>query len=289
MMFKILYLLLFIPTSIFAQFEFEYFGVIELDKESLISYKISFNEENGFIKGQSLTDLGGAHETLSLISGFFDDKNNILEFNESSIIYTKSFETKEDFCFVNFKGKLKKLNERQQIEGSFKGLYTNGEKCINGTILLTGVGKMLKRAEKIDKKIDRSIVISKEKKDKVNLLDDFNKLNKKIINKNEKVSFFTADSKIQLIILDSEREDGDKISISINNKISHNEIVAKNKKQIFDIPLSSETTLVKITALNNGDIGDNTVKIIIKDSQNTVDVVSNLKKEEFSILEFVKE
>jgi len=123
--------------SVFSQYEYEYLGIISLGEDAIISYKISFDEKNGIIEGKSLTDLGGPHETLSYLSGYFDDKANTLEFYESGIVYTKSTITQNDFCFVHFSGSMKNLNERQNVEGNFKGLYSDGKECISGEIKLS--------------------------------------------------------------------------------------------------------------------------------------------------------
>lgn len=263
-------------------------GVIIIDESSLISYKISFNENNGAIDGRSLTDFGGGHETLSYISGYFDDDKNVLEFYESGIIYTKSFVNQNDFCFVNFTGELKRLNQRQQIEGGFKGYYSDGKECISGEIKLSNFGKILKRAKKLDKKIERSILISQEKKDKVNLVKELDSLNTNRLNKNETLSIFTKGNKINLTIYDAGQEDGDKISLQVNGTYLFESLEATSKKKTIEIPLTQDQTQIKITALNNGSIGGNTVMLIIKDVDNTIETVTNLKKGENSNFVFLK-
>jgi hypothetical protein len=264
----------------FPQEEFEFLGVIKLQDESYISYKVVFNEDNGFLKGFTLTDIGGTHETKSYLAGYFDEKLNTLDFYESGIIYTKSFVNENDFCFVNFEGKLKKLNQNQQIDGTFKGLYSDGKECISGEISLKGLGKILKRAKKIDRKVDKSILISKEKKDKVHLLRDIDSINTNRLNKDETLSIFTKYKKVKLIIYDAGQEDGDKISIVVNGKVLFKSLEAFSKKKTIEIPLNKSKTEIEITALNTGVIGGNTIIIQIKDMENTIETVTNLKKGE---------
>ena len=97
-------------------------GVLRIGEDAFISYQVDFSEDKGLITGYSVTDQGGDHETKSYIAGTFDDKEDIFTFYESGILYTKSPITQDDFCFVHFEGKLRRLNERQDIEGLFKGL-----------------------------------------------------------------------------------------------------------------------------------------------------------------------
>jgi hypothetical protein len=65
--FFLIYLLF--NTLGFSQGTYEYFGAIKLNDSSLISYKIIVTENNGLVSGYSLTDLGGAHETKSYLTG----------------------------------------------------------------------------------------------------------------------------------------------------------------------------------------------------------------------------
>ncbi len=272
----------------FAQQEFEFVGVVRIGEEAFISYKISFEEKDGYIKGYSLTDLGGAHETKSFLSGYFDDDKNTLEFYESGILYTKSYVTQDDFCFIHFKGDLSKLNERQTIEGLFKGLYSDGKECISGELKLANLGRILKKAKRIDRKIDRSIVISQEKKDQVNLVKDLDSLSMNTIRKDQILSVFTASNKINLTYYDAGQEDGDQIAIYVNDELMFRKLEAKSKKQKIEIPLLKEKTVVKIEALNNGSIGGNTIKIDLYDTDHTIETITNMKSGESAKFVFIQ-
>ncbi len=264
----------------FAQEEFEYLGVIRLEDETFISYKIAFSENNGLISGFTVTDLGGAHETKSFLSGYFNDRENTLEFYESSILYTKSDVVEEDFCFVHFTGLLKKLNDKQKIEGNFKGFYSDGKECISGEIKLSNLGRILRRAKKIDKKVDKSILISQEKKDKVNLVKDLDSINTNRLNKNETLSIFTKSNQIKIVVYDAGQEDGDEIALQLNKKYLFETLRATSKKKTIEVPLAKGVNELKVTALNDGSIGGNTVMIIIQGTDANIETVTNLKKGE---------
>lgn len=87
-------------------------GVIRFEDEIFIFYKIVFSENNGLIFGFIVIDLGGVYEIKFFLFGYFNDRENILEFYESFILYIKFDVVEEDFCFVYFKGLLKKLNDK---------------------------------------------------------------------------------------------------------------------------------------------------------------------------------
>jgi len=276
-------------TSILAQETYEYLGVIKLPNDTFISYKIAFSENDNVLTGYTLTDLGGAHETKSYLSGYFNDKENEIEFYESSIAYTKSFVNQNDFCYVNFKGKLKNLNDRQQISGNFKGLYSDGKECISGEILAKNFKGILKKAKKIDKKVSRSILIPKEKKEQVHLVKDLDSINTSTLNKEETLSVFVKGDSVQLSLYDAGQEDGDEIQLFLNGKIWKNKLLVSNKKQRFDIPLKNQTKIeLTIKALNNGSIGGNTVKLEINNSNVKFETLSNLQKNESTYIHLLK-
>lgn len=268
------------PFQLFSQSESQYLGAIMLNDSSLISYKIVFSEKDGVIIGHSITDLNGPHETKSFLSGTFNEAQNTLVFKESGIIYTKSPVTQEDFCYIHFEGRLKSLRKRQQITGSFRGLYNDGKECINGEIKLANLELMNEKAEKLDKRIDRNLLVKKEDKEKINIKKSLDTLNMNLINKGETLSVFTKDEKITLIIYDAGKEDGDRINLTISGKIIlENYTVTKERKKIV-INLESDQTLIEVLALNVGTSAPNTVRIEIKDSFNFVRTLTNLDENE---------
>lgn len=271
-----------------AQQEFEFIGVIRLAEDAFISYKISFDEKDGLITGHSLTDLGGAHETKSYLSGYFDSEKNTLEFFESGIIYTKSYITQNDFCFVHFNGSLRKLNEQQSIEGLFKGLYSDGKECISGELKLANMGKLLQKAKKFDRKVDRNILISQEKRDKVNLVKELDSLSMNTIKKNETLTIFSKSDKITLSIYDAGVEDGDKLTLYLNGKELYRNVEAHTAKRKIEIPLQGERDVLKILALTNGTIGGNTIKIDLFDGDNAIETLTNMKAGESAQFVFLR-
>ena len=274
--------------SLLAQEDYSYVGVIKLNDTAFISYKLDFIEKDGLLRGYSTTDIGGSHETKSFISGYFDDEAESLSFNESGILYTKSPITQNDFCFVHFEGRLKKLNDRQNIEGQFEGLYSDGKKCINGEINMSNLKKILKRSKKLDRKIDKSILISKERKDQVNLVKMTDSLSLNVIKKNEVLTVFSSEEKINLTIFDAGQEDGDVISVLVNGRTVLNNYKVTNSKKLIPIQLIGSKTIIKVVAIDNGNIGGNTAKIDISDGINTIETIMNLGAKETASFEILQ-
>ena len=279
-LYRLILLFCLFTVQIFSQNQTEYLGAIILNDSSLISYKIVFSEKEGIIVGHSITDLNGPHETKSLLSGTFNEKEKSLIFKESGIVYTKSPVTQKDFCFVHFDGRLKKINKRQQITGSFKGLYNDGQECINGQIKMTSLELIFEKAEKLDKKIDRNVFVKKEDKEKINIKKSLDTLNMNLINKGETLSVFSKDDKISLIIYDAGKEDGDKINLTVEGKVILENYIVTKERKIIEVNLKNDQTPIEVLALNVGTSSPNTVRIEIKDSSNFIRTLTNLEKDE---------
>lgn len=262
----------------FSQNEIKYFGVLKLNDSSFISYRINIKETNGIIKGYSITDIGGNHETKSNISGTYNSKTGDFVFKEYGIIYTKSIVDKYDFCFVNFKGKLSKVNNQKSIKGKFKGLYSDGKKCIDGEIKLMSEEKVIKKAVAVDKKIQKMKKITPEQKEKVSVQKSIDTLTMNILKENQNMSFFTKSNKVKISIFDSGKEDGDKVCVYVDKKKFLDDLYVSKKTKILEIPIQNKQTLIEIEALNEGEISPNTADIELLDNENTIKTISKLKK-----------
>lgn len=277
--FTLSFLLAFFNKS-FSQNEKEYYGVLKLNDSSFISYRLYMLEEKGNITGYSITDIGGDHETKSEITGFYNSKDEVLQFKEEGIVYTKSLIDKYDFCFVNFDGHLRKLNDRIKIKGDFKGLYNDGEECISGEIELMSLSKIEKKAVKLDKKIQRSNKVSEEKKNSVSVQKTIDTLRMNVLTKGQNLSMFTTYNSVTLKIYDSGKEDNDKISIRIDDEyVLQNYPVTKTKK-LITIPLKKQVSTLTFIAENEGDLPPNTATVEIDNYKYTIEALTKLKKGE---------
>lgn len=285
---KYFLLIFFTSLNIYSQNISEYFGILKLNDSSLITYKLYLKEEKGIISGFSLTDIGGEHETKSLIKGNYDVKTSLLSFSEYDIVYTKSLITKYDFCFVHFKGKLSKFDGGKGIKGKFLGLYKDGTKCINGEINLANFEKVKSKTAKIDKKIQKTNRIDKETKEKISMKKMMDSLNLNILKEDKNLNIFTSFGKVEIKINDNGIEDGDKITIYHNKmKVLENYTVTKSIKTIT-LYLKNGENLVEIEALNEGSIKPNTATITIKDEKNEIKTISKLNKNKRTKITFIK-
>lgn len=268
----------------FSQEKYEFSGVLKLngDDKTLITYMISFDVKNGTLKGFSKTDIGGPHETKSLISGAYNSTTNILAFQESQILYTKSQISQKDFCYVFFEGKLKLSANLKEIKGNFSSKYKDGKKCINGTLLLVNQKKIEKTINKLSTKIQSSKKLDTTTKKKFDLRNMADSLQVNRLLKNQNLSIFATSKTITIEVWDNKKEDGDAINLYQNAKVVLKNYTVMNKKKIIEIPLTTSPILLKLEATNEGNYAPNTAMIRIIDGENSYELLSNLKKWESS-------
>jgi hypothetical protein len=280
--------LLLLTNVSFSQENYDFIGVIQLQDNSVISYRIFFTETAGKINGFSVTDLQGNHETKSIISGNFNRKDNKLSFKESEIIYTKSNELTSDFCFINFKGKIKLNSLKSLIEGSFEGLYDDGVKCTDGSIKLVGEDALLKKTNKLSKKINKTNRISDSIKKSFSPIKMINDLKMNTLKSNNNINVYTTSENYTIKLWDAGKEDGDKIFVYLNGKILLSKYEVVKKIKTLKINLVKGANVLKIVAYNNGDIAPNTAKMVITDGVLEHDLSTNLSKGEFAKISIIR-
>lgn len=288
---KIFFWIIFLNTFFsFSQTKYDLIGTLKLngDNKTIISYKIVFYENEGRLKGYSVTDLGGDFETKNEISGFYNKKTKEMKFKEDKIIYTKS-ELKEDvFCFVNFNGKYNLLNANSKLEGEFKGLFKNKTKCIDGIIDLVIIAKIEKNINNFKKKVQKSKLFDKETKEKVSAISLLDSLKVNTLTKDQNLNVFVNSSEIQMEIWDAKIEDGDRIDVFLNNKKIINNYTVTNKKKTISVKLEADKNIFRIEALNEGERKLNTAMMQLIDKERNFELSTNLKKGEKTSITLIK-
>ena len=279
----IFFLTIFLFFSLAQSQDYNFTGLLKLNDSLMISYKVKLNEENDIIKGYSMTDYGGDHETKSLIKGRYNEQTNTLSFSEYGIVYTKSPVDTKDFCYVNFVGKINSL-DATKIDGEFRGKFSDGETCINGDLVLMNDEDMNKISEKIDKKIQKKKKLKKYADQGISIKKAMDTISQSQLKSGEQLSFFSNSKEYTLILDDAGEADGDRVTISQNgNVILRNQLIAKEPKEL-QLVIDQYPTTIKISALNSGEIAPNTINIQLKDQNKLLKTLSNLKAGESSQL-----
>ncbi|NHM01236.1 hypothetical protein [Flavobacterium difficile] len=286
------FLTLFVLLSLtsYSQVNYEFYGALKLNgnDKTIITYRLVFTEQNGKISGYSVTDLDGVHETKNSISGTYDKSKKLFSFQEKEILYTKSKFDENSFCFVNFSGKVKLVENTSKLEGAFKGLFNNKTKCIDGTMTLIGSNKIYNLVNKVNKKIQKSKKIdakTKKESNPIKLIDSL-KINK--LSKNQNLNVFWESNAVRLDIWDNGQEDGDIIHVYQNNKLLLSEYTVTNKKKTITIQLQGKNDVFKIVALNEGKIKPNTAKLELHDKSRSFELLATLNKDEEASITIIK-
>ena len=255
---------------------FEYLGVIKLNDTSFISYKLAFEELDGKIEGFSIADMGGKHETKSNISGEYDADEKLLRFRESDIVYTKSPIGEVDMCLVNFEGKMRNLEKAKAFSGEFKGTYPDSTACLDGMVIMSASESVMKRIERIDKKIQKSKQVTQEVKDKISAKRTLDTLTMSIVKKDENLNVFVKSKKVVVSIYDSGKVDDDRVNLYVNDELILEDYSITRARREIPITLVQDIAQVRVEALNEGSSAPNTVKVEIKDGVNLISTRTSL-------------
>lgn len=261
---------------------YEFIGTLQLTDKNLISYKLKFNlNENGTFTGETTTDFSGEHRTVSKVSGTLNKKKKTISFAESKNISTKSNFENTNFCFVNVNNALLKIkNNKSIIQGAFLGKYPNGKKCADGNIFLIGSEQLFKKLEEVSKKIN--IVKPNDEKAKEGLDAKVlaNEANNNILKSDDKLKINWSGNIVVFEVWDTQKEDGDKISILINGVALKKNVIVNNSKQTFSFPFNDNELTITIIAENEGGIPSNTAQILLKDTNDSFPIMTGLKQGE---------
>ena len=268
----------------YAQSDTSFMGFIKLNDTILIPYNVSLHIGSGVVSGYSVTDMHGKHETKSIIEGVFDYDSKQINFKETGIVYTKSPVTQMDFCHINFKGKYKINKKKKHLEGKFTSVFSDGVSCLSGDMFLKESSILKKRAVKMDKKIQRSRIISKEHKQKAKPIAFLDSLRTNYLNPNENLSMFCKSEKLEIYIWDDGKVDGDVLTIKVNDKIVLRKYIVKKEKKYIEILLIKDKTKIEIEAISEGVINFNTSMIEIVSGDYNVKVKTNFKKNDKAIV-----
>lgn len=282
--------LVFLNPFVLSGQAYEFYGVIKLNgkMESAIPYRLIFNEKDGKIKGYSITDMTGEHETKNFVDGTYDTEKKYLSFKEKNIIYTKSPISDDSFCFISFEGKIKLDSKKPKIVGKFKGLFKNKTKCIDGTLELVSSLTVQSYLAKASKKIQKSKELDEETKKKYNPIQIFDSLQTNQLTTAQNLNIFNTSNKVSFEIWDNGVEDGDIINLSHNGKlILQNYMVTKAKKKV-ELLLESEQNVFTIEAVNEGTQSPNTAMIVLEGDK-IVEFQSNLKLGQTATVTILKE
>ena len=247
-------------ASSHAQDKYTLVGSIDAGKTARYSYKLQFTDENGSIKGYSLTDIQGPNQTKTAITGTINRSKKELSFRETHIMSTKSASPADSFCFIRAKVKLGGMQKGKVLKGTFTGYKANGTTaCAKGTIVLYSASDLLNKLMDIAPGSD-TIVQSLRTK-----LDSIKRAPARIIELPPGQSFTLEHSTTGALleVWDDKHIDGDIISVSHNGKPVLSNYTLSGIKKSLTLPLSRNDTIT-VVAITEGSEPSNTARMNLR-------------------------
>lgn len=260
---KILVLLVLLYSEpVLSQNSYSFNGFItDLETQTPISFHLSFTETDGLITGYSITNLNTKNETKSKINGIYFRSDESFQIQENKILHTHSKSDINIFCFITMNLKLKKKSNDKILQGTYSGSYIDSSECSKGIVLLKENNKSKKNYKK-NKLISKNNTTS----------------NKLVTLKSEDVlSINLKNNIIKLIIWDGNKEDGDMINLSLNNKLILDNFKASKEKKEFKLKTNKGENTIKITAQNLGTSPPNTTQIELTDGHSRYTIITKLE------------
>ncbi len=280
MKYLITFLLLLIGNITFSQNTFSYLGTLLLGNHTPISFSMELQEENGIVNGYSLTNINTPDETKSEISGLYFKKDKSFQLQETQILSTQSEAALNTFCYINMTLSLKGKFGSKRLEGTFIGNFLDSTQCASGRIVLMERAKLEKKVEKIKKKIGEKI--EKEKIDTTQILQT------RVLKDGDDFTINWKSNKLKLFIWDANKEDDDKIQLTINGNIILYDFETRIKRKKIKYRLQDGKNIIEIKATNLGDSPPNTSRIELVDSKTKFPIITQLTLEKSVIIKVIK-
>ena len=258
------FLVFIVQISISQVKEYKYLGSIILENNIPMSFSLDLFEKNGIVSGYSITNHGTKDETKSEIQGVYFKDDKSFQLQETQIIYTKSEAPINSFCYIRMNLKLKNRFTKKQLEGNFSGNFLDSIECAKGKILLAEKSIIEKKIKKIEKKIEKQT-----KKDEI--------IETSILKDGDSLSIKWQAKYITIKIWDSNKEDGDRINLSINEDIILDNYETKNKEKKIKYKLKEGLNKILIEAKSLGSSPPNTSRIELIDKKKKYPLLTQLE------------
>jgi hypothetical protein len=275
----ILFLLLFNCLG-FSQNTLSYLGSLILTNNTPISFSLELQENNGVVNGYSITNINTPDETKSEISGLYFKKDNSFQLQETQILQTKSEAALNTFCYINMNLNLKGKFGSKRVQGTFKGNFLDSTECASGKVILMERTKLEKKIEKIKTKVERKY---NEKQQDTSLV-----IKTQILKDGDDFTINWEGNKLRLFIWDANKEDGDKIELTINGNIILHDFETTNKRKKVKYKLAEGENIIEIKATNLGTSPPNTSRIELIDSKTKYPIITQLELGKTAVIKIIK-
>ena len=246
-----------------------------------VFFRLVFQINNGNVNGYMFTDEQGSQETKSIIKGKFNYKTKRISFIETRKLLSRVSTKFENSCYLEGNLSLELNPKISKLKGLFIEQTVAKEKCFNGKINLISLDAYKQLTAEIKKeKIDIVKPIKQIKdtiKEPVTILPAFETDRKTTIKDDEEVIVYWESKILKLSVWDDMKEDGDKISIQLNDKPILDHFELKNIHKDVELDLIKGENILIITANNTGTLANNTARVDLFDNELKHQIITELK------------
>ena len=265
-------------TLLYSQKNEQYSGIITLKSGNPLMFEMDLTHDKGIVNGFSITGKGTSDETKSDISGIYNRNTKTFKLKETQVLSTKSEADLNTFCYIHMELTERGKFKLKRYEGFFVGLFSNGDTCATGEIVLIEKEKLDKITKKIEKKVEKQI--KRESKNEV--------LNTKILSDGDDMEIKWISDNLTIFIWDANKEDGDKIDLVINGKEILNNFSTTKKRKKIKYKLKDGKNIIEIKAINLGNTPPNTSRIELLDNKTKYPIITQLQIDKSAIITIVK-
>ena len=280
MRYILLIIITFISTNIYSQNTFSYLGTLILSNNTPISFSLELQEDNGIVNGYSITNINTPDETKSEISGLYFKKDKSFQLQETQILQTKSEAALNTFCYISMNLSFKGKFGSKRLQGAFTGNFLDSTECASGKIILMERTKIEKKIEKIKIKVEKKY---NEKHQDTSLVK-----RTEILKDGDDFTINWEGNKLRLFIWDANKEDGDKIELTINGNIILHDFETTNKRKKVKYKLAEGENTIEIKATNLGTSPPNTSRIELIDSKTKYPIITQLELGKTAVIKIIK-
>lgn len=243
-------------------------GNVHLVDGIVCKYKLVFTYDDEVIKGYSIIWQPDGREMMAGINGQINKILHTMEFKETN----QSNNPKNNDCMFEARLQSRSNDGKYTIKGNFKGKDRKNRYCDEGFMEF-----------KLDQKpsflFDAPIIadgknskVERERLSKSQLSNEFIK-----VTSDSRTSFEWATDTCYMDIWDGQAIDGDRVTITFNNKKMLVNYALSESKWRLALPLTKSINKLTITAENEGLAPPNTSQIVLADKYVTRKVIVSIE------------
>ena len=260
-----------------------FIGAVTVKGGAVYNYTLHVNDSAGILKGYSVTDIMGADETKTAVTGTIDAAKKQFIFRETRLIYSKSKAGKSDLCYIHARLKISATNGATTLKGSFDGFKEDGKtSCATGKLTLVNAQNVLDKLLEIakDENIPNPDSIAKPETVYTYETEIADSKTLKAL-PGKPTELYCSSPTINVELWDAKTIDGDIITLQQdNNTVLENYTLTAQHKQLTLSIGDKKTTTLSLIAVSEGSEPMNTarIKIISGDAIYYIDATTTIGK-----------